>query len=899
MTSTHRLGGRAISSRLQLVTTGALALCTVLFSSAAVAIPLIGTNGTNLYRFDSATPNNVTTVSITGMAAGEQLLGLDYRPATGVLYGASKTGRLYTITPGGAATIVGNVFSKFAPSGGTFGTDISAIDDQLRIVSNSSGQNFRVNLTNGEIAGNDAPLSQTGITAISYSNGFPGAATTTCYGIHSPTGTLVRIGSLNSNPNGAENGVVTTIGSLELGSPINQTMGFDIGPTGVGYLAISSGGDLLLYTVNLSTGKATSAGKVDVPTFTTFIGLTAQTGPQTFSNASTILIPNPNAPQSAPDTATPYPSGITVAGMSGVVTKVRVFIKDFRHKKPEQVTMLLVSPDNTRRMVLWSEVGGDTSTCGTICNNEAQPGDEGVTVTLDDDSTKFMPGDEALNCFTCTGDKTYKPTNRGATSFFSPPAPGDGYSYPAPDGSATFASTFYGTEPNGTWKLYVKDPYFAPSGLEDPTGRIADGWAIEVTSAPPCTLSCSNLTRSAMPGQCGTTVNYPVSNVSGACGTLTYSIPSGAMFPVGTTPVEVTSSFGQKCTFNVTVQDFQPPAITCNADITVEAAPGESSAVVTYPPPNASDNCTITSATYDPPSGSSFPIGTTTVTGTAVDSANESVSCTFKVNVLPPGSNPTPTPSGPGTKLANISTRLRVETDDNVLIGGFIVTGAEPKRLLVRGIGPSLSLDDRLLDPNLQLFNSGGDLIAENNNWKDAPNQQEIFDTTIAPSDDLESAVLSTLDPGAYTAVVSGVNGGTGVGLVEAYDLNLNANSKLANIATRGLVQAGDNVMIGGFIVVGPASQKLLVRAIGTSLFIENKLSDPQLQLVDSNGDLVAENDNWRSNQEGEIAATGIPPSEDAESAVLVDVAPAAYTAIVRGANDGTGVGLVEVYALE
>ena len=566
--------------------------------------------------------------------------------------------------------------------------------------------------------------------------------------------------------------------------------------------------------------------------------------------------------------------------------------------------MLLVSPYMSRKMVIWTGVGGGNSNCGLICDNQSNPGSGGANVILDDDAAEFMPKEAPLfSTFYKPTDHDYFITFTGAwggTEVFPAPAPSNPYAYPGTFGTATFASTFYGTSPNGNWGLYVKDSMGGTASEEDQTtGRIVSGWGLLVWTGPACTLSCSNITRSAMPGQCGTIVNYPPPNASGACGAITYSIPSGSMFPVGTTAVEATSAFGQKCTFNVTVQDFQPPAVTCNADITAEAAPGENSAVVTFPPPMASDNCAIASATYDPPSGSSFPIGTTKVTGTATDTANESVSCTFNVTVVPNGSMPTPTPSGPGTKLANISTRLRVETADNVLIGGFIITGAEPKRLLVRAIGPSLSFDDRLLDPSLQLFNSGGDLIRENNNWKEAPNQQEIFDTTIAPSDDLESAVLTTLEPGAYTAVVSGVNGGTGVGLVEAYDLDLNANSKLANIATRGLVQTGDNVMIGGFIVVGPVAQKLVVRAIGSSLPIENKLSDPLLELYDANGDLVAANDNWRSDQEADIAATGIPPTDDLESAVLTTVQPAAYTAIVRGANDATGVGLVEVYAID
>jgi hypothetical protein len=158
---------------------------------------------------------------------------------------------------------------------------------------------------------------------------------------------------------------------------------------------------------------------------------------------------------------------------------------------------------------------------------------------------------------------------------------------------------------------------------------------------------------------------------------------------------------------------------------------------------------------------------------------------------------------------------------------------------------------------------------------------------------------LITLNPGLYTAVISGVNGETGVGVVEAYDLDRSVDSKFGNIATRGLVQTGDNVMIGGVIVVGDTAQNVLVRAIGPSLPIDGKLSDPTLELIDGNGDLVASNNNWRDGQEAEINATGIAPSHDLESAILGTFSPAPYTAVVRGVNAGTGIALVEVYALD
>lgn len=249
--------------------------------------------------------------------------------------------------------------------------------------------------------------------------------------------------------------------------------------------------------------------------------------------------------------------------------------------------------------------------------------------------------------------------------------------------------------------------------------------------------------------------------------------------------------------------------------------------------------------------------------------------------------------------LANISTRLRVETGSSVLIGGFIITGAQPKKVIVRAIGPSLPLPGVLTDPILELRNSSGGLIAVNDNWR-SDQETEIIGTTIPPSNELESAIVATLpaNNSAYTAIVRGVNNGTGVGLVEAYDLNRTVDSKLGNISTRGLVQTDDNVLIAGTIVVGQVSQRVIVRAIGPSLNLPGKLADTILELRDTNGALIASNDNWRTDQEAEIIATTIPPSNDLESAIVRTLAPDSYTAILRGVNGTTGIALVEAYGL-
>lgn len=249
--------------------------------------------------------------------------------------------------------------------------------------------------------------------------------------------------------------------------------------------------------------------------------------------------------------------------------------------------------------------------------------------------------------------------------------------------------------------------------------------------------------------------------------------------------------------------------------------------------------------------------------------------------------------------LANISTRLRAETGNNVLIGGFILTGTQPKKVILRAIGPSLPVPEALANPILELRNSSGGLIAVNDNWR-SDQEEEITATTIPPSDDLESAIVTTLpaNNSAYTAIVRGVNNGTGLGLVEVYDLNRTIDSKLGNISTRGFVQTGDNVLIGGLIVLGQDSLKVIVRGIGPSLSISGKLADPTLELRDGNGGLIRSNDNWRTDQEAEIIATTIPPSNDSEPAIVQILTPGNYTAIVGGVNATTGIALVEAYGL-
>jgi hypothetical protein len=261
----------------------------------------------------------------------------------------------------------------------------------------------------------------------------------------------------------------------------------------------------------------------------------------------------------------------------------------------------------------------------------------------------------------------------------------------------------------------------------------------------------------------------------------------------------------------------------------------------------------------------------------------------------------------PPHTLLNSSTRLRVQTGDNVLIGGFIIRGGS-KKVIVRAIGPSLQnsgVTDALANPTLELHDGTGALIASNDDWVSSPQKQEISDSTIAPTNDKESAIVATLPDGNYTAIVAGAGGTSGVGLVEVYDLNRTSAARVLNLSTRGRVESADGVMIGGFILGGPQNTRIVVRAIGPSLSnanppVADALADPFLELRDSQGSLLDSNNNWMdSPHRQDIIDAGLAPTNDQESAIFSTLAPANYTAIVRGVNGTTGVGLVEIYNLD
>ncbi len=285
-----------------------------------------------------------------------------------------------------------------------------------------------------------------------------------------------------------------------------------------------------------------------------------------------------------------------------------------------------------------------------------------------------------------------------------------------------------------------------------------------------------------------------------------------------------------------------------------------------------------------------------------------------------PTATPPPSPT-PGTVLGNISTRSFVQTGDNVMIGGFIVQGSGTKRVIIRAIGPELGqfgVPDPLQDPTLELHDGTGNLIASNDNWQTTiiggiitqDQVQDIMNSGRAPGDQRESAIIGDLPAGNYTAIVRGVNSTTGVALVEVYDLATGTSVILGNISTRAFVQTGDNVMIGGFIVQGSGTKRVIIRAIGPELGqfgVPDPLQDPTLELHDGTGNLIASNDNWQTtiiggiitqDQVQDIINSGRAPGDPRESAIIGDLPAGNYTAIVRGVNGTTGVALVEVYDL-
>jgi uncharacterized delta-60 repeat protein len=357
---------------------------------------------------------------------------------------------------------------------------------------------------------------------------------------------------------------------------------------------------------------------------------------------------------------------------------------------------------------------------------------------------------------------------------------------------------------------------------------------------------------------------------------------------------------------NNTLPDYEP-----NWQRVLTPPPPPTPTPTLTPSPTPTPTPTLTPSPTGTPA-SPTPTPSTTATATATPTASATATPTATATTTPP-LTPTPTPTAtptstpsPAAQALNLSTRMRIQTGDNAGIGGFIITGTAPKHLLLRAIGPSLTqfgVPDALADPVLELHGPGAFVTIVNDNWRDDPAQEAaILATGIPPANNLESAIDAALAPGAYTAIVRGIRNTSGVALIEVYDLNQPVNSKLANISTRAFVSTGDNIVIGGFLLGGHSGEdRIVVRGMGPSLAaagVPNALADPTLELRDSNGALLASNNDWRDDpaQAAELTAAGLAPANQFESGIAATLPPGAYTALLAGRNNGTGVGLVEVY---
>ncbi|HMJ04986.1 MAG TPA: putative Ig domain-containing protein [Chthoniobacterales bacterium] len=389
------------------------------------------------------------------------------------------------------------------------------------------------------------------------------------------------------------------------------------------------------------------------------------------------------------------------------------------------------------------------------------------------------------------------------------------------------------------------------------------------------------------------TVNLTLTDgAASATGTLQLTFSSDPALPAIISSNSATLRVGQPFTYTILA-----PAVTDPGDTTVFTLLGDLPAGLIFDPATGTISGTFGGTAQNSASRPGGPKNSGgVITNTQLFATNSSGTTTIPFNLfaVPPG-------------VANISTRLSVGADPSVLIGGFIITGNAPKKVVIRAIAPSLSVGGvrvpgTLPDPTLELVGNG--LSATNDDWR-ATQEQEIIDTTVPPTSDRESAMVATLTPGNYTAIVRGKRGQTGIGLVEVYDLGTailesSSNAKLANISTRGSVQRGDNVMIGGFIISG-ATTRVIVRAIGPDLTgrgVPGALQDTTLELHGAGG-LIASNDDWQTSQRQQIIDTTVPPRDPRESALVANLPPGNYTAIVRGKGGSTGVALVEVYALQ
>ena len=507
-----------------------------------------------------------------------------------------------------------------------------------------------------------------------------------------------------------------------------------------------------------------------------------------------------------------------------------------------------------------------TATQGTLAWADGDAGDKTVTVPI-------------LNDGVAGGNRTFAVTLSNATN-----------------GSALGAAA--------AATVTIVEATTVPGAPAIGTAAAGDASIVVTFSAPasdggsPVTGYVATCTASGAPSRSANGAASPIT-VAGIAAGFTYTCVVAATNAVGTGPASApTNGVLLKLAQSIAFTSTPPAAATVGDTYDVKATASSGLAVAFSIDAASSAVCTIAAATV------SFTApGTCTIDANQAGDATHLAAPTFSqaIGVAAPAPPPDP------PRLANISTRMQVLTGDDVMIGGFIVGGASPKTVVITALGPSLAaagIGDPLANPTLTLVRSSDQqVIATNDDWGTAANAAQIQAVGLAPANALESAIMVTLAPGAYTAIVQGAGGGTGVGIVAVYEVD-HPEVPLINISTRGEVLTGNDVMIGGFIVQGSGPQTVVVTAIGPSLVgvgIPNALANPTLTLVRSSDHaIIAANDDWEAAPNAsQIRAVGLAPANAAESAIMVTLQPGAYTAIVSGAGGTTGVGIVAVYAVQ
>ena len=501
-------------------------------------------------------------------------------------------------------------------------------------------------------------------------------------------------------------------------------------------------------------------------------------------------------------------------------------------------------------------------------------------------------------------------TFAAGTSVTVTATPSSGYSFAnwTENGSVVSTSASYTFTLNNSRNLVANFTSPCPATITQSTSQaITPGNSVACKSAPPASFHYDTsywraFNMAAFNGSQlynVTSVSFGIDTANDGAGqgqpvTVRLYTNSGGAFPGG--------SRTQIAATTITVTDQMQTVLNVPLAVTVPAGTSELVMEVFTPSGQAAGNAFFigsNAAAETGPSYVSAPVcGNSTPTSTATIGFPD-MHLVFNVH----GNCNT----GPAAEALNISTRMGVELGDNAMIGGFTITGNDPKTVVLRGMGPSLAnvgISDVLADPVLELHGANGAVIFQNDNWRDSQEAQ-IQGTNFQPSDNRESVIIATLQPGAYTAILTGKNQTTGVGLVEVYDNSQAADSQMANISTRGFVQAGSNVMIGGFILGGnTGSTRVAIRGRGPSLSqsgLGNLLADPTLELHDSYGATMVSNDNWGddSASAAALSANGFALQNNLESGIFITLVPGAYTAILAGKNGETGIGLVEVYNIQ